>query len=966
MARELGRHRRGASERSTPGADPRPAPHLRPEADEPPTAGATTAAAAGPDVTERREPIAAAGESTPWHAQDADAVLHRLGSRASGLRAGEVADRLRRFGPNVVPRAPAHGALRVLWRQVDSPLVWVLVGAALVSLALGEATDSLVVLAVVALNTAIGFVQEHRAGRAIAALSEMVPERVVTRRDGRLETVDTADLVPGDVVAVAAGDRVPADLRILEAKNLRIDESALTGESVPVAKQAAPVASAAALGDRSSVAFGGTLVTSGTGVGAAVATGAASELGRISELLQTTVDLETPLTRALRTVGTRITAGIVVLAAAMMAIATVRATSHGAPLLEAARESLVFAIALAVGAIPEGLPAIVTIALAIGVQRMARRRAIVRKLPAVETLGSTTVVCTDKTGTLTRNEMTVVRMWLPDATYELTGVGFAPAGELRSGSAPVAPAPAQVRELLALAALCSDAAIARDARGWRASGDPTEIALVVAAEKIGVATDDLRRRRPRLDAIPFDSERAFMATLHEGRSPDEAEVVLKGAPEAVLACCAGSRDQCERFLAAAERLAAEGLRVLAVAAKPHPARGLELADVAGGFRALGLLGSIDPPRTEAVDAVRACRAAGIAVKMITGDHAATARAIASDLGLDGERGVVTGRELMALDDQELRAVARSHDVFARVAPEDKLRLVRALQAEGHVVAMTGDGVNDAPALRQADVGVAMGIAGTAAAKEAADVVLSDDNFASIRAAVEEGRRIYDNLVKSLAFVLPTNLALALVLAVAVAFFPFSPGEGSLLLPIEPIQILWINLVATVALALPLAFELAEPDVMRRPPRDVDEPVVGPFIALRTALVATVIAGGAIALFLWEHRAALAAGVPAEVALREAQTMAVTTVVLSQAFYLLQCRSLRVSALAMGLLGNRVLLVGIAVLLCLQALLVYAPAMQAVFGTAALDPRDLAVATAAAALVLPVVGCEKRLRRRRIS
>jgi len=918
-----------------------------------------------PDSATGAATVAPARDAAHWHAATGEEVLAALGSSACGLTAEEAAERLRRDGANVLARQRADGPLTLLWRQIDNPLVWVLIGSAAIAVALGKPRDGLVVMAVVVLNTIIGFVQEHRAGKAIEALSAMVPERVNALRGGRQISVASADLVRGDVVLLASGDKVPADIRLLAVKNLQVEEAALTGESVPVRKQVAPVAPDAALGDRGSMCFGGTLVTSGTATGVVVATAAASELGRIAAMLREAVDLETPLTRALHVIGRWITIAILALAAVMLAVGTLRALGHGQELGEALRESLLFAIALAVGAIPEGLPAIVTIALAIGVQRMAARRAVIRKLPAVETLGSTTVICSDKTGTLTRNEMTVVRVWTPQGgACAVGGVGYAPRGGFARGGRPEGEAPADVERLLRDSALCNDASLQHDGGIWHVAGDPTEGALVVAAAKAAMGAEDLRRAYPRLDVVPFESEHQFMATLH-AEPEGGRRIVLKGAPEAVLRRCLGEIDSAT-VLQLVDEMAHEGMRVLAVAEKTHLAADGHLRDddVDGGFRLVGLVGMIDPPRPEAIEAVDACQRAGIAVKMITGDHHATAFAIGRQLGLAREGATaLTGTELATMDDARLRAAARDCNVFARVAPEHKLRLVRALQADGQVVAMTGDGVNDAPALKQANIGVAMGITGTSVSKESADVVLADDNFASIRAAVEEGRRVYDNLVKSLAFVLPTNLGLALILVAAVAAFPFDPVTGELLLPIQPIQLLWINLVTTVALALPLAFESPEPDVMRRPPRDPAAPVLSRFVVLRTLLAGSLMAAGGIGLFLWEYRGELAGGVPTDVALREAQTMAVTAVVLFQIFYLLSCRSLRDSLHTIGLLSNRAVLVGIALLLALQAAFVYLPPMQALFGTTSLHAYDLGIAAAVAATILPVIGVEKWLHRR---
>ncbi len=679
----------------------------------------------------------------PWHAMGVDDVVGTLSSDPAGLTRAEAEARLARVGTNVIPTAPPEPALAVLWRQLANPLIVVLLVAGAVALMLGEAADGAVVLGVVAVNSLIGFAQEWRAGRAIDALAALVPEQAIVLRDGERTHVPAERVVPGDVIHLRPGDRVPADARVLSGRGMEVDESPLTGESLPVAKSAGAVAPEAPVAERASMTHGGTLVTDGAGTAVVVATGRRTELGRISELMRRTRMVQTPLTRGLAGVTRTLTLVICIVAAALLAAALAR----GYTVVEA----VMAAVSLAVAAIPEGLPAIVTIALALGVQRMAAHRAVVRRLPAVETLGSTTVICTDKTGTLTRNEMVVTALWTDGK-------------RLAWETEPVPTASAT--ELLRAAALCSDAA--------PGGGRTTEGALLDAAARGGVDVGRERARAPRLDAIPFDSERKFMATLHADESGNRV-AYLKGAPEVVLARCGAAPGASE----AVEALAAGGMRVLALATKPLAAGRGELRDddADGGFELLGLAAMVDPPREAALDAVRNCRAAGVEVKMITGDHLATARGIAERFGLTGP--ALTGRELDGLDDARLLEAARETTVFARVAPEHKLRLVRALQGSGEVVAMTGDGVNDAPALRQADIGVAMGGSGTAAAREAADIVLTDDDFSTIAGAVEEGRRVFDNVQKAIAFVLPTNLGEALIVLAAVLAFPFGAAHRCL-------------------------------------------------------------------------------------------------------------------------------------------------------------------------------------------
>ena len=898
------------------------------------------------------------GGRAAWHGASPEEVLGRLESAGNGLGGAEAQERLERFGPNVLQRAKGDGPLRILLRQVQDPLIYILIASAALAVATGKVVDGSVIFGVVVINTIIGFVQEYRAGKAIEALIDMVPDTATVLRDGERKSLPASELVPGDVVELQSGDKVPADMRILQLRNLRVDEAALTGESVPVEKEAGLLSDDTPLADRKNMVYGGTLVTYGTASAAVVATAEDTELGRISSMLRDTTHVETPLTKQLAVVGKWLTIAIVAVSVVLFVVGMLR----GYPALDAT----LAAITLAVGAIPEGLPAIVTIALAIGVQRMARRRAVIRRLPAVETLGSTTVICSDKTGTLTRNEMTVKELWTPAGTFEVGGVGYAPEGELTRDGKELEETPPDVGELLLAGALCNDAALAREDGEWRVTGDPTEGALLASARKLGVNPEDVRRGHARFDAIPFESERQYMATLNGGA--EGQTIYVKGAPEVVVGRCGAMADGSplnpDAVLERVEAMAARGMRVLALAARRPEQELSELTedDVGGGLVLLGLQGMIDPPRPEAIEAVAECLRAGITVKMITGDHRSTARAIGEQLGIAEDGSTMTGAEVADLSDEELREIVRNVNVFARVAPEHKLRLVRALQARRDVAAMTGDGVNDAPALDQADVGVAMGITGTAVSKESADIVLTDDNFASIAAAVEEGRRVYDNLIKALAFVLPTNIGLAVILIAAVAFFPLVDGEP--LLPMLPTQILWINLVAAVALALPLAFEAMEPDVMDRPPRDPDAPVLNAFVVFRTVFVALLMAAGALGLFLVEFLRERGRGMAFETALSEAQTMAVTTVILFQIFYLLNCRSLRDSFLKIGLWSNPWVYAGIGVLILLQLGFIYLPFMNSLFGTSPLAPSALLQSLLVALIVLPVISAEKWIRSRR--
>lgn len=895
-------------------------------------------------------------ESGKWHAIDYKEVLENFESSLQGLELEEVKKRRQKYGLNELKRKNKDGILKVLWRQINNPLIWVLIGSSTLATALGKITDGMVVLAVVVVNSIIGFIQEYKAGKAIEALSNMVPENAMVIRNGNIITIPVSEIVPGDIVQVAAGDRIPADMRIIQQKNLQVEEAALTGESVPSQKTTEAVTPDAVIGDRKCMVFSGTLVVSGTATAVVVKTGMDTELGKISDMLNETVDLETPLTKKLGVIGKYLTIGIVAITAIIMVIGTYRALGQGLLLFDALKESLIFAIALAVGAIPEGLPAVVTIALAIGVQRMAKRNAIIRKLPAVETLGSTTVICSDKTGTLTRNEMTVSELWNYNHSIQVTGVGYHKAGVFKQNNAELAALPEDMLLLLKKAVLCSDANVVYRANEYSISGDPTEVALVVAAEKAGISIDGLRQEIPRKDVLPFDSEKQYMATLNDN-------IILKGAPEVVLKRCSthicGITLDMQKVISQIELLGSKGMRVLAIAQKTQSKSDeISVDDVENGFEFIGLIGMIDPPRNEAIEAIKACHNAGITVKMITGDHHATARAIGMELNLSANGAVVTGVDLSKMSDAELDKTIQTTNIYARVAPEHKLRLVKALQNNNEVVAMTGDGVNDAPSLKQSNVGVAMGITGTSVSKESADIVLADDNFSSIAAAVEEGRRVYDNLLKSLAFLLPTNLGLAFILIYGIMFFPFNPITKELLLPMLPVQLLWINLVAAIALALPLAFEVKEPNVMNRPPRKPDEALFNGFVTFRVFFVSILMTVVTIVLFNWEYTYSLKTGMAQTDALARSQSIAVTFIIFFQIFYLINCRSLKDSVFKIGLFSNGFIFLGIGSIMLLQAMFLYTPFMQKVFGTASLDGKGLFISFVAGSLIFIVISIEK--------
>jgi len=902
-------------------------------------------------------------EKKPWHALSAEAVLDALDTRPEGLSDEEAKARFLEHGANELVRKSGDTPWRIFWRQMNNPIGWLLIGAGFLSVALGKYTDSSVVFGAVIINSIIGFIQEYRAGKAIEALAAMVPESASVIRNSETLSIPARELVPGDIVNLQSGDKAPADIRVIRAKNFLFEEAALTGESLPVGKNINAVGEESPLADRVCMAYSGTMVLQGAGAGVVVATGNSTELGRINELLNQTVQLETPLTRQLSRVTTGITIATIAVVAVLIGFGI---WIKNAPV----GESLMVAVTLAVAAIPEGLPAVITIALAIGVRRMASRHAVIRHLPAVETLGATTVICSDKTGTLTRNEMTVQVAWVDGHEYRFSGVGYDPSGEIEHDGIREEQPPEGLSTLLTMAVLCNDAAVRLEGDVWAPTGDPTEAALVVAGEKGGFSAQSLRERFPRLDVIPFESETKFMATLH--RIQDRGMILLKGAPETVVRRCLPDETDGVAILDAVETYARQGMRVIAFAWRESSDMERILpGEEDSGFIFGGLMGMIDPPRTEAMDAIRVCHSAGITVKMITGDHPTTAEAIGRQLGLISHDGkAVQGRSLDGLDQEQLRTIAMETNVFARVAPEHKLRLVEALQSLGHVVAMTGDGVNDAPALKRADIGVAMGITGTSVSKEAAKVVLVDDNFASIAAAVEEGRRVYDNLIKSLAFVLPTNLALAGILAVAMFFFPTVTVDGVkvLLMAMSPTQILWINLVASVTLSIPLAFEILEPNAMRRAPRPADEPVFSRFILYRLIMVAMLMTAGGCALFLWEYYR-IVGDLPLTaarhaMALSEAQTLCVTVVTFSQIFYLLNCRSLRDSIFSLGVMSNPSVFAGIGILLILQLCFMYLPQFRTLFGSAPLDMNAWLTALLAGAMVLPVISLEKWIRKKK--
>ncbi|MFY9261646.1 MAG: cation-transporting P-type ATPase [Gallionella sp.] len=857
-----------------------------------------------------------------WHLLSEQAALAAATSRAQGLTHAEAAQRLAEFGENRLTPPHRRSPLLRFLLQFHNVLIYVLLAAASVTALLAHWVDTSVIVGVVVINAIIGFIQEGKAEKAMDAIRQMLSLDATVLRDGKRETVQAESLVVGDIVLLQSGDKVPADLRLIAVKNLRIEEAALTGESTAVEKSSAAVAANAVIGDRYCMAYSSTLVVYGQGTGVVIATADQTEIGRISSLLDAVPTLNTPLLRQMEVFGRWLSLAVLGLTIVMFLVGWQVHHIHIA-------EVFLAAVSMAVAAIPEGLPAVLTITLALGVQRMARRSAIIRRLPAVEALGAVTVICTDKTGTLTRNEMMAQRVLMSQSVLEVSGNGYAPQGSLTlNGKAISDELSEEITSLVRAGLLCNDAVLRETAGVWGITGDPTEGALVTLAMKAGLDPVHEHASLPRTDHIPFEAEHRFMATLHHDAA-GQGVIMAKGAAEELLPMCNLQRvGKADHPIDPAywhrqiSETAALGQRVLALAMKTADAqqREVDFVHMQTGFTLLGMVGISDPPRAEAIVAVRDCQAAGIQVKMITGDHAETAHAIAIALGI-GNGKVLTGSELDTLDEAALQLAVREVDVFARASPEHKLRLVTALQANGEIVAMTGDGVNDAPALKRADIGVAMGLKGTEVAKEAAEVVLADDNFATIAHAVEEGRTVYDNIKKAIVFIMPTNGGEAGMVLVAVLL--------GMTLPITPVQILWVNMVTAVTLALALSFEQAEAGVMRRPPRSTQEPILSGFMIWRILFVSALLTAGPFALFMWES----ARGGSTEMA----RTVAVNALVIGEMAYLFNCRYLLAPVRTwQDFTGNVYVLITTAILLVIQVAFTYFPFMQKLFGVVALD------------------------------
>ncbi|MBN1533812.1 MAG: cation-transporting P-type ATPase [Spirochaetes bacterium] len=885
-----------------------------------------------------------------WHHLPEEELLHLFKSdREKGLDSFEVKHRREHFGPNMLTAKKKQNPLVRFLLQFHQPLVYILLAASIITLVLGEYIDSAVIFAVIFVNAIVGFLQESKAIEALEALSKSLKTESTVIRSGVKTGIGSEEIVPGDIVLLKSGDKVPADMRLLYARDLKIDESVLTGESLPIEKRTSVLGDGVILAERHNMAYSSTLVTYGQGTGLVVGTGDRTEVGKISELLNRVESIDTPLTQKISHFSHILLYVILGMAVITFAVGLLRGQD---PV-----EMFLAAVALAVGAIPEGLPAALTIILAIGVSRMAKRNAIIRKPPAVETLGSTMVICTDKTGTITENQMTVTSIVAGGSSYEVTGTGYKPEGKIMSGPEKADPLRnAAMKETLTAGLLCNDSTLSYEGERWDIKGDPTEGALLVSYAKSGLP-EEPAEAKARRDTIPFESEYQYMATLHES-SGGAMLSYAKGAVEVMLEKCSavmnadGSTSPLDKneVIAGVESLAGRGLRVLGFAKKEFPSSqtSLDHEDLADGMVFLGIQAMFDPPRKEAIEAIKACHSAGIRVKMITGDHAITAKAIADLINLDCSgsacvHDTVTGSELAMMTDEEIKRILDERAVFARVTPEQKLRLVEALQATGNVAAMTGDGVNDAPALKQANIGISMGITGTEVAKEAADMVLTDDNFATIVAAVEEGRAVFDNIKKFIVWTLPTNLGEGLVILAAIM--------AGVALPVLPIHVLWINMSTALLLGLMLAFEIKEPGLMNRKPRDPEQPLLTPYLLVRIVLVASLMLGGAFGFYEW--------ALQNDFSMEQARTTAVNVFVVIEILYLFNSRSLKKPLREIGFFSNPSVFLGSGIMLVLQLLFTYAGPVNVIFQTAPIPAWFWGVIVAYSLVVYGVVNIHKR-------
>ncbi len=899
-----------------------------------------------------------AEKGLPYYSQDPAAALAALGTRSAGLTGAEAQERLEQYGPNELAPPKKISPLLIFLRQFQNLLIIILIAATAISFFLGEHLDAYVILVIILACAILGFVQEFRAERAAAALQKLAAPVATVLRDGKELTIPSGEVVPGDVLVLHTGDKVAADGRLLEAVNLQTDESILTGESTAVSKTSDPDPRPhLPIADQKGMVFGGTVVTYGRGRAVATATGMDAEFGRIARMLGEMPQEKTPLEARMATIGLVLSIICLAVSAGAVFFGVIRGYNW--------LQMLIWGISLAVAAVPEALPAVVTGALAIGTTRMARRHAIVKRLPAVETMGCTTVICTDKTGTLTKNEMTARRLFLDGRELEVSGLGYEPVGAFyQDGLEVAATADAVLNTAAKVGMLCNDAILDKMEGAWTIQGDPTEGALVVLGRKAGLDRNELARAWPRVAEVPFDSERKRMTTIHQGA--DGILACVKGAPEGLLPRCAwvltasGRRpltaEDRQVIVSQAGRMAAGALRVLGLAYREMesvpetPSEEME-TDLVW----VGLAGLMDPPRPEALEAVAKCRQAGIRVIMVTGDHPDTALAVAREIGLVfSPRGnaVLSGADLYRMRDDELQEVLGRVAVFARVAPEHKLRLVNLLKAKGEIVAMTGDGVNDAPALKRADIGVAMGIAGTEVTKETADMILADDNFATLVAAVEEGRAIFDNIKKYLLFLLSANLAEIMVLTGT--FFLGMP------LPLVALQILWVNLTTDGLPALALGVDPRAPDIMSRPPRPPDEGIFTRAVIIMMAAITAYLTVALIPLFHYYFHGYLAFIGDPELSLTRAQTMVFVTIVLAELVVAFNCRSEYHSLFTIGFFANRFLIGSVLISLLMIVAVVQIPALAQLFHATPLGWKEWMFAAFLAFLLLPVVEVTKWL------
>lgn len=883
----------------------------------------------------------------PYYQQTVDETLSNIHSTLEGLSGTEASARLQQHGENTLPQKKGKPAWLRFLAHFNDVLIYVLLVAALLKLFMGHWVDMFVILGVAVINALIGHIQESNAEKSLQSIRNMLSSEAVVVRQGNHETIPTTALVPGDIVVIRAGDRIPADLRVIEAHNLRVEEAILTGESTVVEKNSDALSGELPLGDRYNLLYSGTTVSSGGGKGVVVATGGETELGHINQMMSDIEKHRTPLMVQMDKLGKTIFITILVM---MVALFVFSLLFRDMPV----SELVLSLISLAVAAVPEGLPAIISIILSLGVQAMARRKAIIRKLPTVETLGAMTVICSDKTGTLTMNEMTVKAVITADTTYRVEGDSYEPVGNIHPVDDPTPVSVTQgslLERYLRTIDLCNDSQLIKDEQGlWKITGGPTEGALKVLAAKIPLPPLDTEMR----SKIPFDSQYKYMSTLY--RLGDEEVILITGAPDVLFRLCQyqQTNDGLQPFAqpyweGKIEEYAREGLRMVAAAWKParEGQRELDHPDLQDGVILLGIAGMMDPPRPEAITAIADCLQAGIRVKMITGDHPQTAMSIGQMLGIGNAASAITGRELEAMDDRQLSDAAQQYDIFARTSPEDKFRLVQALQSKQEVVGMTGDGVNDAPALKRADVGIAMGIKGTEVTKEAADMVLTDDNFATIARAVHEGRRVYDNLKKTILFVIPSNIAQALLIIIALL-------AGNLI-PLTPVLILWMNMATSATLSFGLAFEAGEKNIMNRPPRKANLHVMDGYAIWRVVFVGLMIAISAFVLEAWLQ--------PRGYSAEFIRTVLLQTLVTAQWFYMLNCRVNDGFSLSKGLLANKGIWIVSGVLLALQLLIIYAPFMQMLFGTEALPFRYWVITFLIGFVMFLIVEAEKVLTRR---